>query len=737
MQHRGSIASMKFRHSILFPSAILLFLGVLYLGNSTRLSNRPGSAGAAAAAVSPALSLPMLPEITEQGQGGAMPAAEAIPLRPPPAPVGGSIHTLFPDLETAVPDWRTFNPENITLALQPDQPISFHRTQTYGEMGRTIWVGRNDIPGAFVTSAATEHEYQAVLVIPGGDSYQFSVVDGQASVRKLTANFSCGTTNVSKTNTHVSAGLAVTKENSPGDPQPTAGIPANLTSATSTVDVLYFYNAAALAEYSSVDAMQTNIQANLAAANQTVTNSLITNFQWHFAGLVAISAYASTGNMSDDLSALSNSTSAAMVQYGADEGQLVIGGTSNYAGLAWVVGRYSVVLNSQLRYNVMAHEMGHNFGCNHDRITQGAADTDGLFNYGWRNNNLDPNIHVDIGDVMSYASTKLPYFSNPNISYTYTLGNFSWTFNIGVPIGQPGSAYAAKTMSDAAPSMAAYGTPPNSGPAFTLQPANQNAFAGTSVTFTTSATGYPYPTYQWQKNNVPVSGATDSSYTLTHPTTGDAGNYAVVATNSSGTATSAVATLTIAPTDLPAFSTQPVSQDITLGFSFTLIAYASGTPTPTYQWQKNGVNITNGVNIIGANTNSYTKINVSAEDAGNYTVVATNIAGSVSSSVATLTIGVAPAFTSQPTSQTGIAGNSVTFTAAASGIPIPTYQWQKDGRNIPDATSSSYVIASVVAGDAGHFQVVVSNPSGSAISAVGLLTVITPPGSVIMFITVE
>ncbi len=80
-----------------------------------------------------------------------------------------------------------------------------------------------------------------------------------------------------------------------------------------------------------------------------------------------------------------------------------------------------------------------------------------------------------------------------------------------------------------------------------------------------------------------------------------------------------------------------------------------------------------------------------------------------------------PSFTTQPQSQTVTVGAPVTFTAAAGGSP--TYQWQKDGANLAGATTASYTIASVAAGDAGTYVVVATNSAGSVNSSGAVLTV--------------
>jgi plastocyanin len=271
----------------------------------------------------------------------------------------------------------------------------------------------------------------------------------------------------------------------------------------------------------------------------------------------------------------------------------------------------------------------------------------------------------------------------------------------------------------------------NAAPAFTTQPASQTVTAGTAVTFTSAASGSPAPTFQWQKNGTNVTGATSASYTIASTVTTDAGTYTVVATNVAGSATSTNAVLTVnLPTVPPAFTTQPASQTVTAGAAVTFTSAASGSPAPTFQWKKNGTNIS------GATSASYTIASAATADAGTYTVVATNTVGSATSSNAMLTVNAAPAFTTQPVSQTVNAGTAVTFTAAASGSPSPTYQWKKNGTNITGATGASYTIAGVAAADAGTYTVVATNTAGSATSSNAVLTVITPPGGLVVSIQV-
>jgi len=261
-------------------------------------------------------------------------------------------------------------------------------------------------------------------------------------------------------------------------------------------------------------------------------------------------------------------------------------------------------------------------------------------------------------------------------------------------------------------------------PAITTQPVSQTVAPGAAASFSASASGTPTPTYQWQKGGVNIAGATGASYSITSVVAGDAGNYAVVATNSAGSVTSATASLTVsAATSAPTITTQPTSQTVAPGAAVSFAVTASGNPTPTYQWQKGGVN------IAGATGATYSLASVVAGDAGNYAVIATNSAGSVTSATASLTVSTAtsaPTISTQPASQTVAPGAAVSFSVTASGNPTPTYQWQKGGVNIAGATGATYSIANVVAGDAGNYTLIATNSAGSATSNVAALTVSAP-----------
>jgi hypothetical protein len=180
-------------------------------------------------------------------------------------------------------------------------------------------------------------------------------------------------------------------------------------------------------------------------------------------------------------------------------------------------------------------------------------------------------------------------------------------------------------------------------------------------------------------------------------------------------------------------SAQAAAASATVGQTVTFSVTVDGTAPFSYQWYKAGVS------IAGATSASYVISGVQLTDAGTYYAYIANSTGSTTSDNAVLTVNlptVAISFTTQLASQTVTAGAAVTFTAAASGSPAPTFQWRKNGANITGATGASYTIASATTADAGTYAVVATNSAGSATSNNAVLTVVTPPGGLLVTIQV-
>src|SRR5205823_2945433 len=178
-----------------------------------------------------------------------------------------------------------------------------------------------------------------------------------------------------------------------------------------------------------------------------------------------------------------------------------------------------------------------------------------------------------------------------------------------------------------------------------------------------------------------------SALTIVNVQPSDGGEYTVVITNPVGAITSAIATLTVwIP---PSISTQPQSLTNIVNTTANFSVTASGTPAPAYQWQFNDSP------IGGATTSAFAISSVQTNNGGNYTVVISNSANSITSAVATLTVWVPPSIATQPQSLTNVINTTANFSVLASGIPAPTYQWQFNNSPIGGATASALTIPSV------------------------------------------
>ena len=161
------------------------------------------------------------------------------------------------------------------------------------------------------------------------------------------------------------------------------------------------------------------------------------------------------------------------------------------------------------------------------------------------------------------------------------------------------------------------------------------------------------------------------------------------------------------------FSLQPASRTIAVGGNVTFTASASGTPSPTFQWRKDGVVIPAAVGV------SFTLTNVQLGQAGAYSVAATNSAGTTVSESAILTVNStavgSPAFTTLPSASVTVGiGSTVVFNSTATGATA--YRWQRNNGDLLNATSANLVVLNAGALDAGTYRVIATNSAGSTTS---------------------
>jgi len=178
--------------------------------------------------------------------------------------------------------------------------------------------------------------------------------------------------------------------------------------------------------------------------------------------------------------------------------------------------------------------------------------------------------------------------------------------------------------------------------------------AGSPASFSVTASGTAPLNYQWRRNGSDIANATQATLQIASVTVADNGaDYAVVISNSAGSAVSNAATLTVLPPSPPAISTQPVGATVIVDGSATFTVAASGGPLQ-YQWRINGLPVTDGtlsggpcVGSIagGAQTTAFTLSKAQLGCSGaQITVAISNAAGATTSSAATLFVRLVSAF---------------------------------------------------------------------------------------------
>ncbi len=156
-----------------------------------------------------------------------------------------------------------------------------------------------------------------------------------------------------------------------------------------------------------------------------------------------------------------------------------------------------------------------------------------------------------------------------------------------------------------------------------------------------------------------------------------------------------------------------------------------GSLPVSYQWRKGGANLYDGGNVSGSGSSVLTLHNVTPADVTSYSVVISNVYGSVTSGVAALQIEIAPpAIVSEPISQTVLAGTTVSLDVQVTGDEPLFYQWQVDGTNLADSgnlsgsSTPTLTVASATVANGGVYSVVVSNALNTVSSTGALLTVL-------------
>ena len=275
-----------------------------------------------------------------------------------------------------------------------------------------------------------------------------------------------------------------------------------------------------------------------------------------------------------------------------------------------------------------------------------------------------------------------------------------------------------------------------------------NVVEGEGVELTVTAVGNAPLTYQWSKGEEMIGGATAPTLDLGNVKVSSEADYKLAISNAEGLAGSVVITVDLA--DPPVIVTQPVGGSANLDEAFTFQVVAEGFGPMEYEWYHDGA-------VVGEATESFLQLtNVQAEDAGDYHVVVTNIAGEVTSDTVTLELVLPPEITQltklkegsavdlsataevtgdeeEPTTYTWseegvlLQGDNVELTVTLTGTEPISYQWYHGEELVEGGTESTLRLTDVQGDDSGDYHVMVSNQLGTEFSELITLSVVTPP----------
>lgn len=251
------------------------------------------------------------------------------------------------------------------------------------------------------------------------------------------------------------------------------------------------------------------------------------------------------------------------------------------------------------------------------------------------------------------------------------------------------------------------------------QPQGRTAAEGSDVTLGVTVCGTPPFTYQWRCYETNLPGATNATLTLRSLRLTQTGPYGVEVANAAGAVVSEPAWLVVQIP--PTITAQPQSRTVVAYTSTTFEVQAGGTPPFQYQWRRNGTA------LPGATNQSLLLTNIQAAQAGAYTVLVFNSAGSLASSNAVLTVLMPAVITRQPQSTNLLIGTNCTLTVAATGTGTLRYQWKMNGTNLPGATASSLALTNVQFEHSGLYTVTVTDDIGTAYSDPAVVKVLMRP----------
>lgn len=177
----------------------------------------------------------------------------------------------------------------------------------------------------------------------------------------------------------------------------------------------------------------------------------------------------------------------------------------------------------------------------------------------------------------------------------------------------------------------------------------------------------------------------------------------------------------------PAIVTPPTNRSVCIGSPAIFTVAAAGNPPLTYRWQKNGADLVSDARITGVDTPTLTINQATPADAAGYSVIVTNATGGEAASPsANLTVNSPPTVVDSPLNVVTCPQLQATIQPVINGSTPLSYQWYKDGVQLPGETGPALTIASVRYLDAGQYTVKATNSCGEVTTTATNLQVFAP-----------
>ena len=178
----------------------------------------------------------------------------------------------------------------------------------------------------------------------------------------------------------------------------------------------------------------------------------------------------------------------------------------------------------------------------------------------------------------------------------------------------------------------------------------------------------------------------------------------------------------------PVITGEPGNVTTLDGATITFNVSAMGGMPLYYQWNHNGTNLVDSGDVSGSTTAKLTIANVTLTNVGFYAITVSNVAESVTSHNASLSLTASkPVIVVQPVNFSSVANKTAQFSCFAIGSKPFSYQWRWNGTNVLGATNFLLALTNVQVASSGNYSVKVTNTYGEAISSNAMLSVYDLP----------